>query len=124
MAVDMGNPPLNSSMASFTINVTDVNDNSPVFTPSAFIAHVSEGAALGTSVVRVNASEKDQVGEVQLCYRIVSGDPESHFEIDNKTVSLSISNGLNVKLCVMTAGKRTKLGFYSGAFAKRTRMLG
>ena len=90
MVEDRGNPPLNSSLASFTITVTDVNDNSPVFVPSAYVTHVSEGVVLGTSVVMLNATENDQGDNSRLSYRIISGDLGGHFEICNKTVSLFV----------------------------------
>jgi hypothetical protein len=41
--------------------VTDVNDNRPVFTKPEFRGTVGENLELGTTVLRVEATDKDQV---------------------------------------------------------------
>lgn len=51
-ATDGGSPPL-SDMATVNINLTDVNDNSPVFSQETFTAVVSEDAEPGKTVVAV-----------------------------------------------------------------------
>lgn len=51
-ATDGGSPPL-SDMATVNINLTDVNDNRPVFSQEIYTAVVSEDAELGKTVVAV-----------------------------------------------------------------------
>lgn len=51
-ATDGGSPPL-SDMATVNINLTDVNDNRPVFGQDAYTAVVSEDTELGRTVVTV-----------------------------------------------------------------------
>lgn len=51
-ATDGGSPPL-SDMATVNINLTDVNDNRPVFSQDVYTAVVSEDTELGRTVVTV-----------------------------------------------------------------------
>ena len=51
-ATDGGSPPL-SDMAAVNVNVTDVNDNSPVFSQSTYTAVVGEDAEPGKTVLMV-----------------------------------------------------------------------
>ena len=51
-ATDGGSPPL-SDMATVNINLTDVNDNNPVFSQETYMAVVSEDAEPGKAVVTV-----------------------------------------------------------------------
>lgn len=51
-ATDGGSPPL-SDMATVNINLTDVNDNRPVFSQDVYTAVVSEDAELGKTLVTV-----------------------------------------------------------------------
>lgn len=53
MATDGGAPPL-SATAFINITITDVNDNPPVFTVSAFTAVIREDTVMGASVVQVS----------------------------------------------------------------------
>lgn len=54
-ATDGGTPPL-SDMATVNINLTDVNDNSPVFSQGVYSAVVSEDSELGKTVMAVRVS--------------------------------------------------------------------
>lgn len=51
-ATDGGSPPL-SDMATVNINLTDVNDNRPVFSQDVYTAVVSEDTELGKAVLAV-----------------------------------------------------------------------
>ncbi|CAJ0944561.1 unnamed protein product [Ranitomeya imitator] len=52
-ATDGGTPPL-SDVATISINITDINDNSPVFSQSSYTAVVGEDAVSGQSILMDN----------------------------------------------------------------------
>ena len=56
-----GGTPIKESSASFIVQVQDVNDNRPTFSPSdTYYANISENSDIGVFVVRVMASDDDQ----------------------------------------------------------------
>lgn len=57
-AVDHGLPSL-SSTQTLTVEVVDVNDQSPVFSQSIYNASVAENRDPGEPVIRVSATDKD-----------------------------------------------------------------
>ena len=86
IVTDAGNPPLRAS-ESFTIFIDDVNDNAPRFPQSSYEAEVQETAEVGTSVLRVTASDSDEGDNSRIFYAIQgSSSPQSGwFEIDSST---------------------------------------
>lgn len=56
-ATDGGSPPL-SDMATVNINLTDVNDNRPVFSQDVYTAVVSEDTELGKTVMTVRTNTR------------------------------------------------------------------
>ncbi|XP_047672539.1 protocadherin Fat 1a isoform X2 [Tachysurus fulvidraco] len=80
-ATDGETPSLNDR-AIVSINVTDVNDNSPVFSQSVYAAVVSEGIEPGKAVLTVMAEDADGPSNNQVRYSIVSGNQGSPFSID------------------------------------------
>jgi len=60
---------INAANATISVTVSDVNDNSPICSPTSYAASVSEDAAIGTSVVRVTCSDDDDGVNGQLVYR-------------------------------------------------------
>lgn len=59
-ARDGGTPPL-SAITTVNINLTDVNDNAPMFSRDLYTAVVSEDATIGESVVQVGSETEDMV---------------------------------------------------------------
>ncbi|XP_026862946.2 protocadherin alpha-3-like [Electrophorus electricus] len=58
-AVDGGNPAKTGSL-NITVKVLDINDNRPVFTQNTYSTTLQENAPLGTIVITVNATDRDQ----------------------------------------------------------------
>ncbi|XP_056297999.1 protocadherin Fat 3a isoform X3 [Pseudoliparis swirei] len=80
-ARDGGTPPL-SAITTVNINLTDVNDNAPMFSRDLYAAVVSEDATTGESVVQLVAEDVDRQQNGAILYSVVSGDRDSQFFID------------------------------------------
>lgn len=67
------------------LSVEDVNDNAPIFYPTAYNVTVRQGILPGTSVLVVSASDLDdgQLGTVT--YAIASGNDAGVFRVDKTT---------------------------------------
>ncbi|MBN3316900.1 FAT3 protein, partial [Atractosteus spatula] len=93
-ARDGGTPPL-SAVTSVNINLTDVNDNAPVFSRDTYSAVISEDASIGESVVKLMAEDMDSPVNGQILYSIVSGDRENQFFIDPITGLMKVNKHLD-----------------------------
>ncbi|XP_074459941.1 protocadherin gamma-B5-like [Larus michahellis] len=71
-ARDRGSPSL-SSRASLVLEVSDVNDNAPVFEEAAYSAYVAENNAAGAPVVRVRARDADAGANGRVSYWLAGG---------------------------------------------------
>ncbi|XP_068182555.1 protocadherin alpha-3-like [Antennarius striatus] len=71
-ARDHGEPPLSTSKK-LSIQVSDVNDNSPEFTHSRLNLYMSENNPPGESIFSVTAFDKDLNDNAVVSYRIVRG---------------------------------------------------
>lgn len=67
-----------------TVNVIDVNDNSPVFLPDEYFPTVLENAPSGTTVIHLNATDADSGTNAVIAYTIQSSDSDL-FVIDPNT---------------------------------------
>nr|XP_015205226.1 PREDICTED: protocadherin alpha-6-like isoform X14 [Lepisosteus oculatus] len=68
-AVDGGSP-ARSGTLNITVTVLDINDNAPVFDQQAYIVSLDENVPVGTFVIQVRASDKDDGphGEVEYSF--------------------------------------------------------
>lgn len=86
VATDQGNPPLHASKTIY-LKVTDCNDNAPQFEKEIYHANVMEVADPGTSVLQVQAIDRDEGNNSVVIYSIVDT-PNTHsewFQIDQNT---------------------------------------
>lgn len=77
------------------VNVTDSNDNRPIFTipPGGYEEAILENATLGTEVINVTASDLDQ-GENQIITYFIATNASVPFSIPDPTVGYKASIGL------------------------------
>ncbi|NXI06160.1 PCDGD protein, partial [Pachycephala philippinensis] len=71
-ATDRGRPALSSS-TELVLEVSDVNDNAPVFEEAAYSAYVSENNAAGALVLRVQARDADAGANGRVSYWLAGG---------------------------------------------------
>ena len=67
------------------ITITDVNDNPPVFEPPKYTEDVTEDVSIGTTLLRVTATDKDSGIFGRVVYSIASGNDKQSFKIDSTT---------------------------------------
>ncbi|XP_069619743.1 protocadherin gamma-C5-like isoform X3 [Ranitomeya imitator] len=79
-ASDLGSPPLYSK-TSVTLEVSDINDNAPVFTQSTYNAFIKENSDPGTLLCTVSATDLDEGVNSNMVYSIVES------QIDGSSVS-------------------------------------
>ncbi|KAG9335334.1 hypothetical protein JZ751_005336 [Albula glossodonta] len=96
VAVDSGNPAL-SSTNSLKVQVTDVNDNSPVFSPSQFEVDFAEENQPGDKVLDIVATDADSGSNAALTYSIITADSSTKglFEINGDTGEVRVKSPLD-----------------------------
>ncbi|XP_061755530.1 protocadherin alpha-6-like [Nerophis ophidion] len=71
-AVDGGTPPKTGEL-NILIHVLDVNDNAPVFSKDVYSVTLDENAPVGTTVVKVNATDLDEGPNGDVIYSFGNG---------------------------------------------------
>ncbi|XP_063784905.1 protocadherin gamma-B1-like isoform X27 [Pseudophryne corroboree] len=87
VATDRGSPPL-SNRRTMTLEISDVNDNSPIFMKSTYVANVPENNLPGVSIYSVQASDPDTGDNAKIIYAISS----------NNTDDLPVSSYLSINI--------------------------
>uniref|UniRef100_A0A8C5MFB7 Cadherin domain-containing protein n=1 Tax=Leptobrachium leishanense TaxID=445787 RepID=A0A8C5MFB7_9ANUR len=72
---DRGSPPLSTSKT-IRLDISDVNDNAPVFKKSTYFAYVPENNLPGTSIYSIQASDFDTGENAKIIYSISSTSDE------------------------------------------------
>ncbi|XP_045063913.1 protocadherin alpha-7 isoform X11 [Coregonus clupeaformis] len=75
-ATDKGDPSL-SSHKTITVHISDVNDNSPVFSQTPYTFYVPENNAPGESLFLLSTSDRDQDDNAHVSYHIWKGDGDT-----------------------------------------------
>jgi hypothetical protein len=90
-ATDQGTP-TRTSTCQVNITVKNTNDNAPTFVPGSPIVYVSEAVAIGTKVVKFNATDED--GNKH-SFSISEGNTNSDFAVDKDTGLLTTKRKLD-----------------------------
>jgi hypothetical protein len=93
LARDHG-PLVKESKTQLTIEVDDVNDNTPVFSSTSYHTSVREGDALNSLVVQVAATDADIGQNANVTYSVSTAD-QDQFGIEALTGQIYIARGLN-----------------------------
>ncbi|XP_067298573.1 cadherin EGF LAG seven-pass G-type receptor 2 [Pseudorasbora parva] len=96
-AQDQGRPS-RSTTTTLDISVTDINDNPPIFSKQQYENTVSEHAEVGTPVVDIMATDKDDGANAVVTYHIVKQEPSSTpsvFNIDAESGTISLAEKLD-----------------------------
>ncbi|OCT88391.1 hypothetical protein XELAEV_18017022mg [Xenopus laevis] len=85
LAVDRGFPQL-SSKKCVTLDISDVNDNPPVFMESPYIAYLPENNLPGASIYKIHAFDRDTGSNAKITYSISETNAMSpYFSINIET---------------------------------------
>lgn len=84
---------VDSNYAVVEVQVTDVNDNGPVFTSSSVTKSVPEDAEIGSNVTAVPATDKDSSFNKEMRYSLRGG--EGRFSIDPVSGMVSVAGALD-----------------------------
>ncbi|XP_041796788.1 protocadherin-16-like [Chelmon rostratus] len=87
--------PQRSSSVPIVISVTDANDNPPAFSRAEYSVVLSEGAAAGTEILHLSATDPDSAPNGEVQYSISSGDETDLFQVDRWTGALRLHRPLD-----------------------------
>uniref|UniRef100_A0A6P7GGN4 Cadherin-related tumor suppressor n=1 Tax=Diabrotica virgifera virgifera TaxID=50390 RepID=A0A6P7GGN4_DIAVI len=93
-ATDKGIPPQQSETA-VTLIITGENRFSPVFTALSYQVIVPENEPLGSTILTVSASDRDQGPNGMVRYRISAGNERKEFSVDTVTGAITILQPLD-----------------------------
>ncbi|KAF0309990.1 Protein dachsous [Amphibalanus amphitrite] len=97
VARDGGVPPRQATHP-ITINVLDLNDNSPTFATSSLTFSIQENSPIGFKVGTVEAIDRDAGENGRVSYTILSGNLNDTFDIDRSTGALFTSREVDYEM--------------------------
>ncbi|TRY81236.1 hypothetical protein DNTS_021845 [Danionella cerebrum] len=96
-AVD-GGTPAKSGAVKIEVNVLDINDHAPVFSKPLYKVSITEHAAVGTTITRLQARDLDEGLNADIVYSFISRTPLSileKFEIDAQNGDVKIKGDID-----------------------------
>uniref|UniRef100_A0A3Q2E1A5 Protocadherin 2 alpha a 15 n=1 Tax=Cyprinodon variegatus TaxID=28743 RepID=A0A3Q2E1A5_CYPVA len=100
-ALDGGKPPRLGNMT-IIVNVSDVNDNPPVFSEELYIVSLKENSPVGTTVIQVNATDLDEGSNGELEYTFgndVDAGIREHFHLNPLTGVIVVAGPIDFEEC-------------------------
>ncbi|XP_067112861.1 protocadherin alpha-2-like [Osmerus mordax] len=101
-AVDGGKPPRSGTLE-IVVHVMDINDNNPVFSKSLYKVKVAENINIGSKILRVSATDKDEGMNGEIIYSFVGhGNAKGYdiFSIDPHSGEISVIGELDYEVNV------------------------
>ncbi|KAK2524876.1 hypothetical protein Q9233_009195 [Columba guinea] len=103
VARDRGRPSLSSSTA-LVLEVSDVNDNAPVFEEAAYSAYVAENNAAGATILRVLARDADAGPNGRVSYWLAGGsagaaDSAAYVSVEARSGALYAQRSFDYEQC-------------------------
>ena len=86
---------LYSAVAEVVLNVADVNDNRPKFSPETYSLNVVENIPTASSIVQVFASDPDLGFNASMSFSISAGNNEGYFSINSTTGVVTLVKALD-----------------------------
>nr|XP_029134900.1 protocadherin alpha-8-like isoform X8 [Labrus bergylta] len=74
-AVDEGSPPL-SSTAVITVQISDINDNAPLFEEGTVNVFIKENSKVGDIITKITALDEDSNENAKLAYSLIDNNPK------------------------------------------------
>nr|XP_046262926.1 protocadherin alpha-8-like [Scatophagus argus] len=99
-AVD-GGKPSKSGTAEITVDVLDVNDNMPVFSEDTYSVLLEENAPIGTTIIKLNASDLDEGSNGEIVYSLgknVNSRIRELFRVDADTGEIIVQDLIDFEL--------------------------
>ncbi|XP_056296022.1 protocadherin alpha-2 [Pseudoliparis swirei] len=96
-AVD-GGKPVRSGTLQIHVNVIDANDNTPIFSKSLYKVSVPENTAIGTMIIKLNATDLDEGMNSKILYSFIKRgniDPSNMFDLNSETGEISVKGMLD-----------------------------
>ncbi|XP_054647584.1 protocadherin alpha-8-like isoform X17 [Dunckerocampus dactyliophorus] len=98
-AID-GGKPSRSGTAEMLVHVLDVNDNMPVFTEDTYSVFLNENVPIGTTVIKVNATDLDEGSNGEIIYTLGNVNSRIHdlFSVDPITGVIRVQDQIDFEL--------------------------
>ncbi|KAM3866654.1 protocadherin alpha-2-like [Diretmus argenteus] len=96
-ALDGAKPPRTGTLQ-ITVNIMDVNDNTPAFGKLLYKVRVNENAPLGTTILKLDAADSDEGPNGEILYSFMKrGDVNSaeKFDINSKSGDVTVKGSLD-----------------------------
>ncbi|XP_041800724.1 protocadherin alpha-7-like [Chelmon rostratus] len=100
-AIDGGKPPRSGNMT-IIVDVSDVNDNPPVFTQASYTVQLKENSPLGTTVTQVNATDLDEGLNGEVVYSFgndVDAQASARFNLNSVTGVITVAGPIDFEEC-------------------------
>lgn len=85
----------NTARATVKVNITDINDNAPIFTEVFFSFDVPEDTPIGTTVGLVEAVDTDEGPNGEVVYTLLSTWGQSVFHLDPQMGTISLRKSVD-----------------------------